>query len=171
MFRSTFIRRPIQVAAVLFPLGMFPLGAASAFASTTDLARRGEWHTTCGVSRGAHVCYVVGNFVRGDQPDVTVVAALYTYDRGKPAIFRMLIPVGYQVQSGARMSFGGENPLRAHFAVCTTKGCYIEGPLSGRQFASLMTDPTVVLSLTDTDKRGVSFRLPMDGLRAAVREP
>ncbi len=58
-----------------------------------------------------------------------------------------------------------------YLAVCTTRGCYIEGTLSGRQFADLTTAQTVVLSLTDSEKQGVTFHLPTAGSRAAIEGP
>ena len=132
-----------------------------------------EWAKVCGKdqSNNAEICYTTRDFVSDkDQP----VLAVALYDiKGKQSqkVVRLLIPLGFLLQPGLRITVDQGQATPGRYASCLPNGCFVEAPVKNDFVTALKKGTTLNVSARNQIGREVTFAVPMAGFGKAFDGP
>lgn len=123
-----------------------------------------DWVKVCGEDQVLRktVCSTTQNFVtENNQPAVAVAVSEVKDDPRR--LVRLVLPLGFLLQPGIRVSIDKSQPIAARFQICVAQGCLVEMEAKEEQIVALKKSGQIKIDLQNPAAREVNLVVPMDG--------
>jgi invasion protein IalB len=132
-----------------------------------------EWTKVCGKDQGAktEICYTTRDFVDGKGQRILAVALYDVKGKQSQKTVRILMPLGFLVPPGVRMTVDKSQPVAGRYATCLSHGCFAEARVKDDFFSAVKKGSTLKVSTRNQAGRVVTFAVPMAGFGRAFDGP
>ncbi len=154
-------------------------GAAPAVSASAPAAQPGgpqvteqkfeAWTLQCSSDKSMKPpCQITYRLTSADQKQVFMVISMARSAENKVGM-QMALPLGFSIQSGVKIGFGGKYSTTAKVSRCTTQGCLVEGLCPPGMLDALMKEKSGKVSIRMMQGNTAELPISLGGFNAAYR--
>lgn len=127
-----------------------------------------EWVKVCGddPQQGKTVCYTTRDFVSETNQPVLAIA-VYEVKNDPRRFIRLVMPLGFLLQPGLRLSIDKAQPVTGRYDICYPTGCFAQIDSNDAQIGALKKGSTVKIDVQNPAANEVGFIVPLEGFGKA----
>jgi len=131
---------------------------------------RPDWLKVCGkVSETKEVCFTTRDY--SDSPDHPPIAVAVYEIKGEDSVIRFLLPPGFLLLPGIRLSVDKGAVQDGKFTICMPNGCFAEGRVKTALVDSMKKGTLLNVLVRSSINSEVTFTLPLSGFGKAFDGP
>ena len=132
-----------------------------------------EWTKVCGKEQAAstEVCYTTRDFVTDKGQRIAAVALYDAKGKGAQKLMRVLVPLGFLVSPGTRITVDKNPPVAGRFSSCLPHGCFVEAPVKDDFVTAIKKGTTLNVSARNPAGKEITFTIPVAGFGKAFDGP
>jgi invasion protein IalB len=139
-----------------------PAAAPAAIVQVQPEPTQADWIKICGEDQAAKkkICYTTRDFV-SDQNQPVLAVAVYDIQGEPQKVVRLLLPLGFILAPGVRVTVDQGTAQPGKYAVCFPNGCFAEVPVKDDVIAALKKGTSLAISVQNQFAREVIFQVPL----------
>jgi len=161
-------QRPAQGAPAGQPAAPAPAQPASTQVTLKPSPEQPEWVKVCGddPQQGKTVCYTTRDFVSDSNQPVLAIA-VYEVKNDPRRFIRLVMPLGFLLQPGLRLSIDKAQPIAGRYDICYPTGCFAQIDANDALVAAFKKAGTVKIDVQNPAANEVGFVVPLEGFTKA----